>query len=413
MKEAPTVLDYCGQQIPNPPAYGSNSLADLFEACGSLTAQGSISPDPHPLYGPGRHDLLNLAGRLETAGKKAGSYRSVCLVMVDGLGQDLLNRYGSYAPFLKAASQLGPLDSALPSTTVASLSSLGTSSPPGFHGMAGYEVRNPATGKVMNQLSGWDSSVSPEDWQPYPTVFERYQNYLDVATISLSKYAGSGLSQASLRGGRFIHASGYGARTTLAASLLNQRPPALVYLYWGELDQAGHRYGVGSHRWLEELEEINLALKSLARRLPPHVLLLLTADHGMVNIEAEHRIDYSTQPQLLENLALTAGEPRLVQLYLKDHSPQAYRSTLEAWAEAYGQQAWILETDQLIEAGYFGPKVTDQARQRMGDLMIAARQPIALYDMRHYRPQALQMVGQHGSITPEETQVPLLLLPTG
>lgn len=407
------VKDFRGTALPAPPAYGRNSLAELFEACGTLAAQRSITPDPHPLYGPGRHDLLDVAGRLEQAGVDPNRYRSVCLVMVDGLGQQLLEKYSAYAPFLKKATRLGPLTSAFPSTTVASLTSLGTATPPGFHAMAGYEVKNPQTGKVMNQLSGWDPAVEPRSWQPQATVFERYERHLEVATVSLSKYEGTGLSEASLRGGRFIHASGYAARTTLAASLLNSRKPSLVYLYWGELDQAGHKFGTDSPQWLEQLEELNLALKNLARKLPPHVLLLVTADHGMVDVPVEGRIDYSGQQHLVENLELTAGEPRMVQLYLRDSSASALEDTLGRWDEAWGDQAWVCATQDLIEGGYFGAVVTAEARARMGDIVVAAREPLALYDMRHYKPRALNMVGQHGSLTEAETQVPLLLLPTG
>lgn len=409
-----TVLkDHCGNPLPAPPAYGKNTIGDIFESCGSLTAQQTITPDAHPVLGPGRHDPADLAGRLAQAGVDPSKYRSVCLVMVDGLGHTLLEKYGSYAPFLKKATQLGPLSSALPSTTVASLTSLGTATAPAFHGMAGYEVLNPATGLVMNQLSGWDKQVDPRAWQPHPTVFERYEKHLDVATVSLSKYAGTGLSEASLRGGRFIHATGYAARTTLAASLLTSRKPSLVYLYWGEIDQAGHRYGVDSDQWLQQLEELNLALKSLARKLPPHVLLLVTADHGMVDIAAEHRYDYSTNTDLLTNVKLTAGEPRMVQLYLKDRSAAATEDTMTAWAEAWGHAAWVIDRDSLLDAGYCGSPVSSTARERMGDIIVAAREPIALYDMRHYKPHALNMVGQHGSLTPEETTVPLLMLPTG
>lgn len=405
--------DYCGNPLPELPGYAANNVADLFESAASLTAQGGITPDPHPLYGAGRHDLLNLAGRLTDAGEKANTYRSVCVVMVDGLGESLLRTYGSYAPFLKNALSLGPLHSAVPSTTVASLTSFGTGTPPGYHGMAGYELKNPATGTVMNQLSGWDKSVDPRAWQPHPTVFERYEKHLDVATVSLSKYDGTGLSAAGLRGGRFVHAQGYSARTTLAASLLTSRKPTLVYLYWGEIDQAGHRYGVGSDEWVQQLEELNLALKNLARRLPPHVLLLVTADHGMLNIEPENRIDYSGDADLLQNVELTAGEPRMVQLYLADKSPTAKDATLRTWADRWSDQAWIIDTEEAYRAGYFGTTVTDAARARIGDILVATREPIALYDMRHYKPHSLNMVGQHGSLTPEETQVPLLKLPTG
>ena len=74
--------------------------------------------------------------------------------MVDGLGEQLLQSYGSYAPYLKKTVFLGALDAAFPTTTAASLGSLGTASAPGAHGIAGYEVRNPTTNTVMNHLRG-------------------------------------------------------------------------------------------------------------------------------------------------------------------------------------------------------------------------------------------------------------------
>lgn len=407
-----SIKDHAGNPLPEAPAYGANTVADIFESAGSLVAQRSLTPDQHPLWGEGSHDHLNLAQRIKDAGYNPDKYRSVCVVMVDGFGENLLRRYASYAPYLKNVPSLGVLHSAVPSTTAASLTSFGTATPPGYHGVAGYEVRNPAKNTVMNQLSGWDKTVDPHDWQPYPTVFERYENHTDVATVSLSKYEGTGLSEAALRGGRFIHASSPTARITMATSILSGRKPSLVYMYWGEIDQAGHRYGVDSPEWLEQVEELNLAMRRLAERLPAHVLILLTADHGMVDIPEEGRIDYSQDVELLENIEMTAGEPRNVQLYLKDKSPDAKKKVLDAWATRWGDQAWVVDVDTLYDNGYFGEYLTDEAKARIGDIIVACREPIALYDMRHYKPHALKMVGQHGSLTEAETQIPLLLLPT-
>ena len=43
--------------------------------------------------------------------------------------------------------------------------------------------------------------------------------------------------------------------------------------------------------------------------------------------------------------------------------------------------------------------------------MIAARDALALYDTRRVRPAALEVVGQHGSLTKAEREVPLLCFP--
>ena len=409
-------LDYAGNPVPLPPAYGSNSVADVFESAASLVAQGSLPRAPHPLDSEPHFDLgadsLNLAQRLTEVGADPYSYRNICVVMVDGLGEQLLQTYGSYAPYLKKTISLGSLDAAFPTTTAASLGSLGTASAPGAHGIAGYEVRNPADNTVMNHLSGWDKSVDPHTWQPLPTVFERYAADRRVVTISVGKYQGSGLTEAVLRGGEFVGAADYSARITYACELLASRTPTLIYLYWGELDQAGHRYGAGSDEWLEQLEELNLAMRRLSERSPAWAGIFLTADHGMVNIPQENRIDYSATPGLLENILMTAGEPRAVQLYLQDTSQEARNQTAQRWVQHWGKHAWILDSHDLYERGYYGPVIGDAARERIGDLIVCARDDYALYDMRRQKEHALAMVGQHGSLTDAERLIPLRYLPT-
>ena len=264
----------------------------------------------------------------------------------------------------------------------------------------------------MNHLSGWDQSVDPHAWQPLPTVLERHHENRRVLTISLGKYRGTGLTEAALRGGDFVDTVGYNARVTYALEALSSRTPTTVYLYWGEIDAAGHRYGVGSDEWLQQLEELNSALKRLAERAPAWAALFVTADHGMVNVPEHQRIDYSGVEELTRNIAMTAGEPRAVHLYLEDTSEAARTATAQRWAQYWGERAWVIDSRELMRAGYFGPVITDAARGRIGDLMVCARDDWALYDMRHYQERALHMVGQHGSLTDAERLVPLRMLKT-
>ncbi len=109
---------------------------------------------------------------------------------------------------------------------------------------------------------------------------------------------------------------------------------------------------------------------------------------------------------------MTAGEPRAVHLYLEDTSEAARTATAQRWAQYWGERAWVIDSRELMRAGYFGPVITDAARGRIGDLMVCARDDWALYDMRHYQERALHMVGQHGSLTDAERLVPLRMLKT-
>ncbi|MCC9197799.1 alkaline phosphatase family protein [Arthrobacter sp. zg-Y820] len=378
-----------GEPLPPAPGYGRSSVAEV------LTSSAAV------LGVPGFANTLNLPAA-----------KRVCVVMVDGLGWSLLKQRGGHAPFLRSFLPAGRvLTAAFPTTTAASLASLGTGLPPGEHGMVGYDVLDPEQDKVVNMLGNWDSGVDPQRWQPHPTVLERVAEHLPVASVSLPRFADSAMTRAALRGGTFIGATGVHARVAAAAEALAASPRMLMYLYWNELDKAGHKHGAQSAQWGFQLEELDSALKLLAARLPADTLLLLTADHGMVDIAPEHRYDFSEDPALIAGVRHTAGEPRMVHLYLEPDAGARERETLmAAWRAAYGSKIWIATREEAVAAGWFGPVVNESVLPRIGDVLVLAREPIALYDLRRMKASSLEVVGQHGSLTRAEREVPLLQL---
>ncbi|MFC7402202.1 alkaline phosphatase family protein [Citricoccus sp. GCM10030269] len=351
--------------------------------------------------------------------------RRVAVVMVDGLGQALLKRYAGHAPFLRSVldRDASTLRATYPTTTAASLSSLGTGLGPGRHGLVGYDVLDPQRNVIINQLGGWDLATTPEDWQPHPTVFERLAHEsggasvsahaagISTVTVSLPTFEHSALTRASLRGSRFLGATTLHARFQRAKEELQQATgPVLLYLYLNELDKAGHQEGVGSDKWLYALEEIDGAARRLSTSVPKDTLVMLTGDHGMVNVPESGRIDFSGNPDLLDGVAHTAGEPRMVQLHFApDASEPVREKTTSAWRSAFGQHAWILSREQAVAAGWFG-EVEPRVSPRIGDLLVAAHEPLALYDGRRAPASAFEMVGHHGSPTRAEREVPLLVL---
>ncbi|WP_269928250.1 alkaline phosphatase family protein [Kocuria massiliensis] len=399
--------DLTGAPFPSPPRYRGASIANVLSSAASVFRP--VAESDHSDRFP---DRLALASALADRGLSGGPYRNVCVVLVDGLGEGLVNRNLGHAAALRRSISLGPLDAALPSTTAASLAVLGTGAPVGQTGMAGYDVLDPERDVVVNQLSGWDPAVDPAAWQPISTVFERLGQVCRPVTVSMPAYETSALTEAALRGTEFVGAGSTTARISQAAEVLSTRTPTFMYLYWGELDQTGHQHGCTSGRWTEALEELDLGLKRLAARVGPETLILLTADHGMVDIPESDRHDYSQFPELIDGVRHTAGEPRMVQLHLEEPEDESAKARLvAAWSHRFGDRAWILDRDELIDAGYFGPDLRQGVRRRIGDLFIAARGSLALYDLRRTRPSALSMVGQHGSWTDEERLVPLRVIP--
>ncbi|GAA1143386.1 alkaline phosphatase family protein [Nesterenkonia lutea] len=350
------------------------------------------------------------------------------VLMVDGLGDALLARCSGHARFIASAwrqsARSAILDVGVPTTTAASLASLGTGAAPGEHGLVGYDVLAPELDRVVNMLGGWDPDVDPAQWQPLPSVLRRAAAAgATVLTASRPKFAQSQLTQAVLAGGEFLGADRMDARFRRTAEWIGAQrrgpgvvrqgpaPKQLVYLYVDELDKTGHRHGVDSPQWLTMLETLDAEAErfttELARRWGSAVSVVLTADHGMVDVAAENRIDFSGRQDLLEGVRHTGGEPRLVQLYAE--SGAAAEDIRSAWAEEYGERAWILTREQALKAGWFGP-VADRVAGRIGDVLVAVHADIALYHCDRVGQAPLSMVGQHGSLTEAERRVPLVQL---
>ena len=171
---------------------------------------------------------------------------------------------------------------------------------------------------------------------------------------------------------------------------------------------AAHALGTASERWISALETLDAAVAAGERALPRNAGLLLTADHGMIDVPHEHHVLIDERPPLVAGVRHVGGDPRLLHLYLEpDMTPSQRDDLLAAWREQEGSRAWVLSREEAVEAGVFGA-VDPEVLPRIGDILVGPRQAIAYYDSRTASESARSMVGQHGSFTAVEREVPLL-----
>lgn len=328
----------------------------------------------------------------------------VCVVLVDGLGHRLLAERAGHAPFLRRLlPDAHVLTSGYPSTTATSMGLFGASAPAGRTGLAGYTVRNPATRGLANLVS-WTGAASPEVWQREPSWFSRAVTAgVGVTSVGPAKFAGSGLTEAALRGARYVRAETLADRVDVTARTL--REPGLVYLYWGDVDKVGHHHGWRSPEWGDALGAVDAELGRLARLLPSGTLLLVTADHGMVDVDPSHMVDVAATPALARDVDLVAGETRAVQVYAV---PGTADQVLDRWRTELGDRAVVVAGDEAVAAGWFGA-VADHVRPIIGDVVVAARDAHGVVDSRTQTPHALALRGVHGSLTEAEMLVPLMV----
>ena len=370
------------------PTYDASGLAGVMPAV--LRSLGVADPAADRDDPP---DLLDLLP----------ARRSV-VVLIDGLGYDLLRRRSGHAPFLRGLLPSAyRLCAGFPSTTATSMGTFGTGLPPGAHGLVGYEVLVPGEDRLLNELS-WDSGPEPRLWQPSQTVFERAAaDGMAVTRIGPGFFDGSGLTNAALRGGVFTAAHSLEARVDAALTAVRASRRSLVYLYWGQLDKVGHVHGCQSWEWGDELELIDRSLARLMAGVPSDTSVHVTADHGMVDAPHALRIDLAHDDELAGGVRHVGGEPRSLQLYCE---PGATSDVLATWRERVDARAWVLSRDEAVGQGLFGA-VSQHVLPRIGDVIVAMRDNFAIVDSRTARPKLLALLGLHGSLTPEEMAIPL------
>ncbi|WP_431280442.1 alkaline phosphatase family protein [Leifsonia poae] len=356
--------------------------------------------------------LAALTGAADPAGDGLGlrPVRQAIVIVVDGLGASALRARAGHARTLAPLlSKATTIDSGFPTTTAAALATLATGTLPGVHGLVGYRVRDAANDRIVNQLSGWDDRLDPATWQRSRTVFELARDQ-DVQSwaIGLPKYTDSGFTKAILRGAGYVPARTMEERFAAAERILADPAPSLTYLYVAELDQIAHARGWESPEWTEALEQLDGLVAALVRRLGSVQGVLLTADHGVIDVPASGHVLFDTAPELVEGVAEIAGEPRCLQLHLAEPGEEAARDLAERWRAVEGERAWVATRSEAVDAGWFGPSVHPDVLPRIGDVLVAARKRIAYYDSRDPQRSGQNMIGQHGSLTPDETRVPLL-----
>lgn len=336
--------------------------------------------------------------------------RSAIVVMVDGLGRANLSARAGHARFL--TTRMAKKDAArtvFPSTTASALTSLLTGESPGIHGIVGYSVRVPGAGRAVNQLQGWETDgLDPESWQrSEPLLAREAAAGRPCFVVSKPSYAATGFTRAIQRGATFVGVTAPAERLSEAARIAARHPGALIYVYLSEMDATGHTYGWESDRWLSKLETLDGDVQRFDEALQNEVGAVLTADHGMIDVPAHRQVLLGADDPLLTDVAVIAGEPRMLHLYAAEGGADG---VLERWRVAEGERAWVMSRDEAISAGLFGPDVALDVAPRIGDVLVAARSGVAYYDDRVADKRPQRMIGQHGSLTDQERIVPLIRL---
>lgn len=399
---------------------GTSALLDWFSK-GALLRPGDLAQ-------PSTVDLAlalaALAGaptpRTEGAAAIAdriGDSDHLVFVLLDGLGLEVVEALPPTAWLRRNLAM--PLRSVFPSATASALTSLATGLWPNRHAIPGWWTYLPDKDVMVTALP------FTERWsgEPLPSRGVNVADVFQAATL-LPCFRRDAVSflPAAIADSAY---SRYVRGTTPAASydrlpaavdavidrVRHASAPTYSYLYLSSVDALSHTFGPHSSQVSEHLATLDAELARLADGLRGRGRVVLSADHGLIEVDAAHKHLLLEDDPLVRLLRVPpSGEPRSPLFHVRRGERDTFAAAFE---ERFGRRFALLTTDEAESLELFGPgPLTDLARGRIGDFVAVAGGP----DVILYRPGPGDvptgtelLVGYHGGLLPAEVRIPLVV----
>ncbi len=323
-------------------------------------------------------------------------YRNIVLMLFDGLSIDALDRHLSPDSFLRQRVST-TLSAVFPSTTTAATTSIITGLEPGEHGWIGWTLHFEALRKSIdiftNRVQFTGELASKE------SVVKEQLPYIPVTDLITGSGKGTGRCVSPFDD---IIIGSIDDLFIQTKKLMAQKGRHYIYAYWPEPDHLMHAYGCRDERVKQAITDINARLQTFCHHLGPDDLLLVTADHGLVDGIPDCLEDH---PELEAMLRIPPSvEPRAAALYIKDKYKSAFP---KAFLQAFGDHYILMDQEEAIKSNLFGKSpVRAQLPSLIGDYFAVSTGPYALFQKRRH----CRIVGMHAGLTPAEMNVPLVIL---
>lgn len=359
---------------------------------------------------------------------KSGTYDRVILLLIDGFGWKFLEKHKERYPFLKRFFEVGvvsKLTSQFPSTTAAHITTLCSNQVVGEHGIYEWFMYEPQLERVVAPLlyafagekKSLEGMIEPSEFFPERNFVKTVQKSgINCKIFQQESIANSVYSKWMFDGAERVGYKNWKEALTLLKEHL--KAPGLFYLYFGDFDTEAHHHGVHSPEVEKALDRCFHALEDVLMKegLPPSTALIVTADHGMIDINPKETVYLNQKFPTLESklkrgadghVLCPAGSCRDFFLHVR---PEYLMEVFTELKEGLSEVAWVVLTTELVERGFFGIKgVSARCHARMGNLVILPKghHSIWWYEKGRFE-QTLHAM--HGGLTPDELETIFLFL---
>ena len=344
-----------------------------------------------------------------------GETEHLVFMLIDGLGMNLIDALPA-GSFLREHVAL-ELRAVFPATTAAALTSLATGLWPAQHAVPAWWTYLPERGLSATVLPFVERfserplaelGVRGEDVFGSPTLIASFPR--DTLSFMPRQLADTVYTRYVLAGTPIDGYETFRDAVDGAVARIERAASATyTYIYYPAVDALEHVHGPASQEVRAELMRVELELARLARAVAGRGRVVVSADHGVLAVEQQHRYVMEPDDPLLESLeAPPYGEPRVPFFRVRDGASDAFASRFR---ERYGGDFALLSIDDADELRLFGPEpLSATARGRIGDYIAVPEAARVLVDssVRDKHGPGL-MRGFHGGMMREEMRIPLVV----
>jgi hypothetical protein len=344
------------------------------------------------------------------------NYRHIVLIVIDGLGHQYLCQAGQGGT-LHAHLQ-DRISSVFPTTTATAVTSLLTGLAPQQHGLTGWHTWFKELGCVLNVLpvrprfggNGLrDAGLDVASLYAHLPVFDRIPTPGCMVAPKHIAHSDFNLALHGRAGIRAYQSLEQMFELTARAVRVSEGR-SYVYTYWPELDRIAHEFGIGSEAASRHLAEIDAAFgRFLECMAGSDTLVIVTADHGIIDSGKSHEIRLENHPALAETLILPlCGERRAAYCYVKPDARDAFEDYVGRELAAFTE---LRSSRHLISQNYFGlGEPHPGLRDRVGDYTLIMKGNYVIKDWL-FAERRYPLIGVHGGLSEQELYVPLILAP--
>lgn len=340
--------------------------------------------------------------------------RNLILIVIDGLGYRYLMRQragDTFHRFLRAR-----MTSVFPSTTASAITVFLTGLAPQQHALTGWfsyfrELDRVVTVLPFTDRQGGENlsalGIDARELFDHRSVFELIETpsynvvpeHIADSVFNLTHSEGAELRP---------YKSLTQFYATVKRIVSEDTRWKYVYAYWPKLDSIAHDKGIHSRSAAAHYAELEAAFRGFIADIEgSESMVIVTADHGMIDSGPRRVIELDAHPRLAETLALPlCGERRMAYCYVRAQMREQFeryvRSTL-------GDCATLYRSEELIKNGVFGlGRPHPRLHERVGDYALIMKDNYVIKDWLPGEHRHVN-IGTHGGVSEEEMYVPLIV----